>query len=230
MKKKIFLSIATIVALAFGVVGMSAYEAHVVNVTATIENATDISATSFDYGTTFPEEILHQHPTILLSTSFANSGATSLDYVIKQKPKCIATSSVAAPQFAQVTENSDGTFICPAGFTKMPLLCPFLSKTSPTPGDKGVPAFHGPLTGWNNSISVANEAFGHLGGTYTSTTWDIDLHVPCFQGQCGQDWATYVHAANSGADPNAYLIDSSLKGQLLGCDLWYEVTNVNRAK
>ena len=112
----------------------------------------------------------------------------------------------------------------------MPLLCPFLSKTSPTAGDTSMPSFHGPidLAAWNDTTSEQYAAIGHLTQQNPSTKWDIDLHVPCFTGQCGQDWATYVHTANPTADPNAYLIDPNLKGQLLGCDLWYEVTGVNR--
>ena len=88
MKKRIFLSLAVTVAIVAGIVGMSAFEAHVVNVTATIENATNIDTTAFTYGTVFPQEILHNPVTLSLSTSFANSGALGVDYKIKQKPKC----------------------------------------------------------------------------------------------------------------------------------------------
>jgi len=231
MKKKIFLSLAIVVALAVGVVGMSAFEAHVVNVTATIENATDISTTAFTYGTTFPQEILHNPVTLSLSASFANSGAVGVDYKIKQKPKCqlIATSAVL-PQFAQVTESADHIFVCPDGYAPMPILCPFLSKTSPTKGDISIPSFHGPTStaAWTDTVSEANAAVGHLTNGNPATTWDIDMHVPCFAGQCGQDWAAYVHTANPDAVPNAYMISPNLQGQLLGCDLWYEVTGVNR--
>ena len=43
MKKKLFLSLAAVLAVAIGVVGLSAFEAHIINVTATIENALNIS-------------------------------------------------------------------------------------------------------------------------------------------------------------------------------------------
>ena len=131
----------------------------------------------------------------------------------------------AAGAYAQVTEDAQGNFVCPTDYVKMPLLCPFLSKTSNVQGDNSISSFHGPIDKdlWTNAIT------GHLElNDNPSTTWDIDLHVPCFAGQCGQDWAGYVLKANPDADPNAYLINPNLKGQQLGCDLWYELTAVNR--
>src|SRR5665213_909618 len=175
-----------------GAAAFSAFEAHVVNVTATINKATDISTSALTYGNVFPQEILHQPVTLSLSTSFvsaANTLATNVDYVIKQKPKCQLNAEAQGnfAQYAQVTDDAQGNFVCPANYHVMPLLCPYLSKTSPTAGDTSVPSFHGPTStpAWTDSVSVATEATGHLSkGGATSTTWDIDLHTPCFAGQC----------------------------------------------
>jgi len=88
MEKRILLSVAAIIALAIGVVGMSAFEAHVINVTAHIENALAVNTTPINFGTVFPQEYLTNAFTINLSDSF--KGQTRLDdvnYNIVQKPK-----------------------------------------------------------------------------------------------------------------------------------------------
>ena len=239
MKKILFRAGAALVTLgivAGGAAAFSAFEAHVVNVTATIENATDISTSQISMGNVFPQEILHNPVTLSLSSSFLssdNTRATNVDYVIKQKPKCMADDSENPVQFAQVSDNADGTFVCPDGYTAMPLLCPYLSKTSPTPGDTSVPSFHGPtdLADWTDAVSTETEATGHLSLTgATSTTWDIDLHTPCFKGECSQDWPSFVTTANPNVtDPTVYEADPSLQGQMMGCDLWYEVNGISAA-
>jgi len=226
------ISLATVAVVIAGAAAFSAYEAHIVNVTATIDNATNISTSELLFGQVFPQEVLHQPVTLSLSQSFTQSGALGVDYVIKQKPKCIATSPTGAPsQYAPVTENSDHIFVCPDGYQLMPLLCPFLSKTSDVDTDTSIPSFHGPTTtpAWTDTVSSQLAAVGHLTQNNPSTTWDIDLHVPCFKGECAQDWASYVHTANANAIPENYMLDPALKGQALGCDLWYELTSVNRA-
>jgi hypothetical protein len=230
-----------------GAAAFSAFEAHVVNVTATISNATDVPTTPIVYGNVFPQEIQDQFVTMSLSQSFlsgANTLATNVDYVLKQKPKCglpvagTAGGPVTYSAYEQVTEKADGVFICPdANYVMLPLLCPYLSKTSHTQGDISIPAFHGPtaLADWTNTVSIANQAVGHLskGGTTstTSTSWDIDLHTPCFKTECAQDWASFVTTANPSITNPAtiagYQAEQSLKGQQMGCDLWFEVSGIN---
>jgi hypothetical protein len=230
-----------------GAAAFSAFEAHVVNVTATINNATDITTSQILFGNVFPQEILHNPVTLSLSTSFLSAGntrANSVNYVIKQKPKCMGMVGTAtAGLFAQVVDVSGTTgpvtFACPTGYVVMPLLCPYLSKTSPTAGDTSVLPFHGPtdLTSWTDSVSSSTEAVGHLSvaGAH-STTWDIDLHTPCFKGQCAQDWDSFVTGANSAVTTTSqpynttyYQASSTLAGMPMGCDLWYELTGVNSA-
>jgi hypothetical protein len=242
MKKRFLLMIAALVAIAIGVVGMSAYEAHVVNVTATIENATNISTAAVSYGTVFPQEVLHNPVTLSLSQSFLASDALSVSYKIKQKPKCQSKADPGV--FAQVMEDPQdpNKFVCPDdSYVMMDLLCPFLSKHSEITGidpdtgaiiyeDSSRPSFHGPLAydDWTNSISEELKVTGSLSENDTSDIWDIDLHVPCIKGQCGQDWADYVKKANPTAIPANYLLPENSQGDLLGCDLWYEVTGVSR--
>jgi hypothetical protein len=128
MKRKLFLVLPAIVAVAAGVVGFSAFEAHIINVTAHIENALDVRTKALDFGTVFPQEALTQSFDISLSGSFTD--ATRVDdvhYNIVQKPKCKANDSENPIQFVPVDRSTE---LCPAGYTQMLNLCPFLSKTT----------------------------------------------------------------------------------------------------
>ena len=113
--------------------------------------------------------------------------ADDVSYIIKQKPKCVNADGLFAP----VTEEND-EFVCPVGYEPLPSLCPFLSKNplDDEEGDTGVDAFHGSLA-WTyaDSEDSANIAHGYLAKSENdvSDDWNIDLEVPCFEGQCAQD-------------------------------------------
>lgn len=86
--KKIVLTLAAVVAVTAGVVGMSAFEAHIINVTAHIENALKVDTTSIAFGTVFPQEYTTQTATVELSNSFlAQDRIDDIEYKIVQKPK-----------------------------------------------------------------------------------------------------------------------------------------------
>ena len=88
MRKKILLGLVAIVAVAGGVAAMSAFEAHVINVTAKIENALAVSAEPIDFGTVFPQEYFEEEICIELSQSFLDEDRVDdVVYEIKQKPK-----------------------------------------------------------------------------------------------------------------------------------------------
>lgn len=89
MKKKLLLTVAAIAAVAVGVVGMSAFEAHVINVTAHIENALSLDTYGIDFGTVFPQEnITDRGFTVALSESFRGQDrANQVAYKIVQKDK-----------------------------------------------------------------------------------------------------------------------------------------------
>ncbi len=88
MNKKILRGGIAIAAALAGVVGMSAFEAHVINVTAHIENALGVSAYGIDYGTVFPQEDRTGQFTVSLSDSFKEQGRVdTVAYDIVQKPK-----------------------------------------------------------------------------------------------------------------------------------------------
>ena len=124
-----------------------------------------------------------------------------------------------------------------------PSLCPYLSKhpdnnpgtgtNPPSTGpnannDTTVLAFHDPnaTSSYAYGKLVKFNTPGNTIGNDPSDTWTIDLAVPCFNGQCAQDWASFVHSLNPAADPKAYMADPALEHQVFGCDLWVEVTNI----
>ena len=74
MLKRILLAAGTVAALAAGIIGMSAFEAHVINVTAHIENALGVSTNGIAFGTVFPQEYVESPFTISLSDSFMAAG------------------------------------------------------------------------------------------------------------------------------------------------------------
>ena len=165
MKKKLILSLVAGLIVVSGVAAMSAYEAHVINVTAHIENALKVLPFSKElvFGTVFPQEYAEKPIWITTSESFCDSDqrrVLNIDYKIVQKPKCECDLWDQTPedcpegQYAPVDYT---THLCPTGYTAMPLLCPYLSKTpkyidEPPYTDYGVPAFHDPTD--PNSVAV----------------------------------------------------------------------------
>src|SRR3989338_2928457 len=70
----------------------AAFEAHVINVTARIENALQVSTELITFGTVFPQEELDQQFEVELSDSFMTERRVDdVQYFIRQKPKCGVT-------------------------------------------------------------------------------------------------------------------------------------------
>jgi hypothetical protein len=86
--KKILLTLAAVAAIIAGVAGMSAFEAHVINVTAHIENALRVDAEAIEFGTVFPQEYTERTMAVGLSESFLQQDRINdVEYKIVQKPK-----------------------------------------------------------------------------------------------------------------------------------------------
>ena len=89
IKNKIVLGIAAS-GTALALIPMfAAFEAHVISVTARIENALSVDTSAIEFGTVFPQEhLLSSGIQVTLSESFLEEGRVDdIDYVIKQKPK-----------------------------------------------------------------------------------------------------------------------------------------------
>jgi hypothetical protein len=228
--KKVILGLFTLVLVISGAAAFSAFEAHVINVTATIENTLTVPVEQggLNFGDVFPEQVLHKTLGIALSSSFLNTPRVDdVEYMIRQKPKCgipvPASNPVSYSGFPQVTEDQNGKFVCPQGSVELPLLCPYLSKheldARGNPTGNGIDAFHGPITEWTMADTTQFQVTGQLSkaDNKSSTSWDIDLHSPCFKDNCAQDNVV----------PANYQPDISLEHSVFGCDLWLEVTNIS---
>lgn len=214
MKKKLIFGLLTLGAVAVMIPLFAAFEAHVINVTAQIENALRVHAAAIDFGTVFPQELILGGFSVETSDSFSattQQRVKKIDYVVKQKPK----PRVDTPENAEFCHNNTpanpGDPNDPYYDTCYPILCSYLSKHPQVsePGDVGVDAFHD----WKTVFGT-----GHLDKTLgidLSDQWVVDLDVPCFAGQCAQDW---TH--------QGWELPAGLEGQVFGCDLWVEVTSI----
>ncbi len=241
MKKKIILGLAAAGTALAMLPLFAAFEAHVINVTAHIENALSvpIEDRELQFGTVFPQEEFDKTFQLSLSSSFLEQERLDdVEYVIRQKPKC-TTASSTLPQFGLVTEDGQGNFVCEdeENYDMMPLLCPYLSKHDGDPedgNDTGLNAFHGLPGPWTLSTTLAYQAFGKLVQSDEDFTdsWIIDLKVPCFKGSCAQDWDEFVEteSASSTINANDYMADPEDEEKLFGCDLWIEVTDYSETE
>ena len=221
---------------------LAAFEAHVVNVTAKIENALFVHPQSIQYGTVFPQEHLLSDFFLTFSNSFSVDSQTrvgKVDYVIKQKPKpreaFVAQVGVeVARDFCHNNAPANSADVDDPYYDNCyPNLCPYLSKTPdgvPATGpnannDTAVPPFHDPNdpASWAQGTIVKLPVIDRDSGD----TWTIDLAVPCFKGMCAQDWSNFVLGLNPNAgDPSQYELPPQLEHQVFGCDLWVEVTDI----
>lgn len=239
--KKILFGIAAFALVIASVPLFAAFEAHVINVTARIENALSVTPSEIRFGTVFPEEVLHKPVVVQLSESFGAEGRVDdVNYIIRQKPKCAITS-----RNGEVVDLGAGTatghpgfdatdhFIIDCGQPPRPLatdgsetwgvlpsLCPYLSKhpDNQPANDDSLNSFHQPYV-INGHQIVWTDVKGKLAKSAQDTidTWDIDLSVPCFKGKCAQDKVV----------PADYQLDPALEHKVFGCDLWIEVTGVS---
>ncbi|MFH1111478.1 MAG: hypothetical protein V1712_00190 [Patescibacteria group bacterium] len=212
-----------------------AFEAHVINVIAHIENALLVQPEALVFGTVFPQENMDKPLTVTLSSSFLEQDRVDqVNYMIRQKPTCGSDlfDDKASPELVKASEDANGQFYCPEGYHLLPLLCPYLSKTSDGgAGDVSILPFHGPLTGWDLADTIAYQANGALiKTTDQSDIWTIDLKVPCFGSMCAQDWASYVEEFNPEANPANYIQDPANQSKFFGCDLWVEVVGIDKAQ
>ncbi|OGZ53355.1 MAG: hypothetical protein A3B25_02005 [Candidatus Ryanbacteria bacterium RIFCSPLOWO2_01_FULL_48_26] len=200
--KKSFAIVAALGTLAI----LSLNALHVSAWNVTIDTNLTVNPKVISFETVFPEEVLFQPLNINLSQSFINSAfLDDVEYRITQKPKPRIDSHVESAYCA----------LRPTDYTRCyPSLCPYLSKEpdNAPANDTGVPAFHNP----NASSSIA---YGRLAKSDhdTEDKWTIDLHVPCFRGECAQDNVV----------PAAYELDPSLEGKKFGCDLVVEVLSIS---
>lgn len=253
--KKVLLSLSAVAVAVASVPMFAAFEAHVINVTARIENALRVTTDPIRFGTVFPQEQIDRDVVLNLSNSFLEEpDANDVRYFIRQKPKCGITrnngqvlddtsTTSGHPRLDEVDRPFIDCGPPPRPTTTgeiwgpLPLLCPFLSKhpissaNDPTNNDGSVNAFH-QIGQFQGRQWVWNDVPGYLAKSDHDVldTWRLDLKVPCFRGHCAQDWEAYV----AGVNPNAatttdlYVQDPADEHKIFGCDIWFEVGGVSR--
>ena len=186
--KKVLLSLGAVAAVAIALPMFSAFEAHVINVIAQIENALQVNATEIDFGTVFPQEHLEKPLLVSLSRSFmTETDADDVDYFIRQKPKCGVTKDngtvlVGPTATGHVNVNpltGEVTIDCgkdprpvidqipqPPGSSwgVLPSLCEYISK-EPGEGDN------------DGSTNSFHKPWEVLPGTATSTPQETDYYL-----------------------------------------------------
>jgi len=79
--RKAILIVAALVLVLSGVAAVSAYEAHLINVRAHVENAMSVTAKELEFGTVFPEEWLLKEFTVQTSGSFCKEDQLRVTYI-----------------------------------------------------------------------------------------------------------------------------------------------------
>ena len=174
-----------------------------------IDSNLSVSPNIISFETVFPGEVHFKPLTVDLSDSFiAEDILDDVEYQILQRTK----PRVDTPAEREYCANF------PNDLTRCyPSLCPYLSKTEDgTPdNDTSIEAFHDPMA----SSSIA---FGRLAKSDNDLedNWIIDLHTPCFKGQCDQD----------NPIPLEYQLDPSMHGEVFGCDLVVDILRISYNK
>ena len=236
MRCKKILAVLTIVAVsAVSAAMFAAVEAHVINVTAHIENALEVDTNEIAFGTVFPQEYTTEQFTLGMSRSFLDEGRVDdIKYEIKQKPKPIlpqtdACVDSAGKEFENVDEaraychdNPDDLDCCYLS------LCPYLSKMDGDPEDNNDtdhPSYYVPESTDAAGVvtpahcqNVVENATGFLAKSAGDLTdaWIVDLKVPPVEDYVGQDWPEGC--------PTVEKNDRDY-----GCDLWVEVTEISES-
>jgi len=248
-----FKKLTLITASLLGIIALlplaAGFEAHVINVTAQVENALFVHPESLEFGTVFPQEYFESSFFVGFSQSFSSATQRrdrGVEYRLAQKPK---------PRPEKITELG-GTLAArdwchanipdPLGKTYdpndpawtaylvncYPTLCPYLSKHetttdgSETNNDVNLPAFHNPDTDFATGRLLKYQPNFTTVNNDPADIWTLDLPVPCFREQCAQDWADFVKKHNPAANAEDYKAPRGLSGQVFGCDVWVEVTKI----
>jgi len=88
--KKIIMLVAALLVIASGIMAVGAYEGHLVDVKAHVENALGVSTYEVDFGTAFPEQPIETAVAVALSNSFREQERYStVTYELWWEPKPI---------------------------------------------------------------------------------------------------------------------------------------------
>jgi hypothetical protein len=239
--KKVILILAALILVASGVAAVSAYEAHIINVKAHVENALWVNTDNIDFGTVFPQEWLKQHREICLSESAEEEVGTASGDLVSVTMQAYAEwkecDGMVGYYWDDVAEmwvgpfpnyyNWMGDFLY-VGFDATQDPDPTTGMTLVGPAPAGPPSAKAILA----SMTLPTP----LGGNCTQLAVAID--VPVFEGYYNnitdmlQPDGTYLPKP-SGLDDPTFIIDDSHPdfdpdGMDFGVDLKIQVTNIVR--
>lgn len=239
--KKVLLVLVALVLVLSGVAMVSAYEAHIINVKAHVENAMSVSVSRFYFGTVFPEEFFVKNFNVGTSGSFCSatqggraSMVNTIDYQIWAEWK-VKTDPDGVPNSGDETyyewlgealwlakapvpdlEPDGVTDLADDTFPTRTIWTNIGSAPSGPPGVKQV------LTG----LQLHKPAVG----TPDIDPWKLALDVPVFEGYYNE--LTDPDPKPSGVnDPSLVILESDTArhhpdGIQLGVDLKIQVTDL----
>lgn len=201
IKRKLIIVFVAILTAVATLPFFAAFEAHVINVTAHIDNALEVSPQEIDFGNVYPEEVLQDSFTVEMSESFLDEEQTRVDkidykLVQKPKPKGDPYATIIPPNFPDGivawnyclnhSDDSDYFTYCYMN------LCDYLAKT----GEENDTEISALLT---KPVDIKD-------------IWTLTLTVPCIEGYCPQDeeWPRISEVGD------------------YGCDIWVEVTDISK--
>lgn len=233
--KKLLLVLGALMMVFSGVAMVSAYEAHTINVTATVENALSVDYSRIHYGTVFPEEWLKKEFSVGTSGSFCSPEQTdrmNIDYEIwcEWKPKTFDPITGEPTSWYPwlgdalwlalepvVDINGDGEINLADDFSPRTVWTNIGDPPATKPGARKV---LGPLTLTKPGPGIGDTDF-----------WRLALDVPVFEGYYNP-W-TDVPIKPSGLDAPTVIIDEQddpdrwyPEGILLGVDLKIQVIDM----
>lgn len=173
-----FLTVLAVILVVVGATAFSAFEAHVVNVKAVVENALTVQTDSVEYGEVnypllaFGSDSQNTFRAISLSDSFQSNGRVDdVEYAIKLKPK-VKEPCLEAPSTPVVTR-----FVKTAKAVVVPVPCdPF---TQPTPGDPWAEVTVGDFTGY--AWQYCEQYLPEDASTTDAVPYTVDLSDPYWQ-------------------------------------------------
>lgn len=205
MLKKTIAIMAVLLLVASGVASVSAYEAHIIDIKAHVENALGVP-TEATFGTVFPEEVVEMSVKFGLSNSFVDKNQTrvsDLHYAMLWEPKPI----------------EDG-FIDPDGDGFFEPLAPWI-VLSPIDANDGalpqVPPTWVPAWGiaWGELNKIIPEPAGGPAGDLCDD-WHLTFDVPVFDKYYNPDTDPKVPSGFLVLADNDYVIvDETVCGQVV---------------
>jgi hypothetical protein len=220
--RTVILILAAIVLVASGVAAVSAYEAHVVNVKATVENALYVTTNETDFGTVFPEEWLSDHFDVEFSGSwYDQERKDTVDFEVWAEWKL---------KDDMGTDNADDDVYYPwlgnAMYIQFDGIHGYIGD--PPTGPPGAK----PATDENDDPIV-----GTLSGNNTSMTVYLWLDVPVFfdfynpltdvPDKPRAEWADNVSGIDKG-DPSMILPTGTPQGYEMGLDIKIQVVDIKK--